>query len=158
MNSRFEKYKKALSVGNPEDVEKASQELHNTFASLTQEEQKFANIFLRDIETGDVLIESGKSLRDYINEYMTRAKDDQIHRFADVFGLDEEMLRRMMAEKIDETNINEFGRFDALKATADLEKAKEFFGSSVPLPLVNIRLNKMLREFIISGGYEINMP
>lgn len=99
MNSRFEKYKKALSVGNPEDVEKASQELHNTFASLTQEEQKFANIFLRDIETGDVLIESGKSLRDYINEYMTRAKDDQIHRFADVFGLDEEMLRRMMAEK-----------------------------------------------------------
>lgn len=158
MNSRFEKYKKALSVGNPEDVEKASQELHNTFASLTQEEQKFANIFLRDIETGDVLIESGKSLRDYINEYMTRAKDDQIHRFADVFGLDEEMLRRMMAEKIDDTNINEFGRFDALKATADLEKAKNYFGSSVPLPLVNIRLNKMLREFIISGGYEINMP
>lgn len=56
------------------------------------------------------------------------------------------------------TNINEFGRFDALKATADLEKAKKYFGSSVPLPLVNIRLNKMLREFIISGGYEINMP
>ena len=79
MNSRFEKYRKALSVGDPADVEKASQELHNTFASLTQEEQKFANIFLRDIETGDVIIEPGKSLRDYINEYMTRAKDDQIH-------------------------------------------------------------------------------
>lgn len=158
MNSRFEKYKKALSVGNPEDVEKASQELHNTFASLTQEEQKFANIFLRDIETGDVLVESGKTLRDYINEYMMRAKDDQIHRFADAFGLDEDMLRKMMSLKVDEANINEFGRLDKLKATADLDKAKAFFGGDLSLPMVNIRLNKMLREFIISGGYEVNKP
>ena len=158
MNSRFEKYKKALSVGNPEDVEKASQELHNTFASLTQEEQKFANIFLRDIETGDVLVESGKTLRDYINEYMMRAKDDQIHRFADAFGLDEDMLRKMMSVKVDEANINEFGRLDKLKATADLDKAKAFFGGDLSLPMVNIRLNKMLREFIISGGYEVNKP
>ena len=158
MNSRFEKYKKALSVGNPEDVEKASQELHNTFASLTQEEQKFANIFLRDIETGDVLVESGKTLRDYINEYMMRAKDDQIHRFADAFGLDEDVLRKMMSVKVDEANINEFGRLDKLKATADLDKAKAFFGGDLSLPMVNIRLNKMLREFIISGGYEVNKP
>lgn len=158
MNSRFEKYKKALSVGNPEDVEKASQELHNTFASLTQEEQKYANIFLRDIETGDVLVESGKTLRDYINEYMMRAKDDQIHRFADAFGLDEDMLRKMMSVKVDEANINEFGRLDKLKATADLDKAKAFFGGDLPLPMVNIRLNKMLREFILSGGYEVNKP
>lgn len=158
MNSRFEKYRKALSVGDPEDVEKASQELHNTFASLTQEEQKFANIFLRDIETGDVIIEPDKSLRDYINEYMTRAKDDQIHRFADTFGLDEDMLRKMMAVKVDETNINEFGRLDNLVKTADIEKAKAFFGDSLALPLVRIRLNKTLREFILSGGHEISKP
>ena len=158
MNSRFEKYRKALSVGDPADVEKASQELHNTFASLTQEEQKFANIFLRDIETGDVIIEPGKSLRDYINEYMTRAKDDQIHRFADTFGLDEDMLRKMMAVKVDETNINEFGRLDNLVKTADIEKAKAFFGDSLALPLVRIRLNKTLREFILSGGHEISKP
>lgn len=158
MNSRFEKYRKALSVGDPADVEKASQELHNTFASLTQEEQKFANIFLRDIETGDVIIEPGKSLRDYINEYMTRAKDDQIHRFADTFGLDEDMLRNMMAVKVDETNINEFGRLDNLVKTADIEKAKAFFGDSLALPLVRIRLNKTLREFILSGGHEISKP
>ena len=143
---------------DPADVEKASQELHNTFASLTQEEQKFANIFLRDIETGDVIIEPGKSLRDYINEYMTRAKDDQIHRFADTFGLDEDMLRNMMAVKVDETNINEFGRLDNLVKTADIEKAKAFFGDSLALPIVRIRLNKTLREFILSGGHEISKP
>lgn len=156
MNSRFKKYIRDLSVGKPEDVEKARQELHNTFATLTQEEQKFADIFLRDIETGDVLVESDKTLRDYINEYMSRAKNDQIHRFADTFGLDEKMLRNMMSVKVDETNINEFGRFDRLRATADLEKARAFFGEDLPIPCVNIRLNAKLREFIISGGCEIS--
>lgn len=158
MNSRFDKYRKALSVGDPADVEKASQELHNTFASLTQEEQKFANIFLRDIETGDVVVEPGKSLRDYINEYMTRAKDDQIHRFAETFGLDEDMLRKMMSVKVDETNINEFGRFDNLIKTANIEKAKAYFGESLPLYRVKIKLNQVLREFILNGGYEISKP
>lgn len=158
MNSRFEKYRKALSVGDPADVEKASQELHNTFASLTQEEQKFANIFLRDIEAGDVVVEPGKSLRDYINEYMTRAKDDQIHRFAETFGFDEDMLRQMMLAKIDESNINEYGRFDNLIKTADIAKAKAYFGDNLPKPFVRIRLNTILREFILSGGHEISTP
>lgn len=90
--------------------------------------------------------------------YMTRAKDDQIHRFADTFGLDEDMLRKMMAVKVDETNINEFGRLDNLVKTADIEKAKAFFGDSLALPLVRIRLNKTLREFILSGGHEISKP
>ena len=64
--------------------------------TLTQEEQKYANIFLHDIERGDVIAEDGKKLRDYITEYQFRAKDDQIHRFATIFGLDEDKLRNMM--------------------------------------------------------------
>ena len=46
MNSRFEKYKKALSSGDPADADSAKEELHKTFATLSQEEQKYANIFL----------------------------------------------------------------------------------------------------------------
>ena len=72
MNSRFEKYKKALTSGNAEDIEAAKEELHKTFATLTQEEQKYANIFLHDIQTGDVKAERGKTLRDYINEDLPR--------------------------------------------------------------------------------------
>ena len=64
--------------------------------ALTREEQKYANIFLHDIERGDVIAEDGKTLRDYITEYQFRAKDDQIHRFATIFGLDEDKLRNMM--------------------------------------------------------------
>jgi type I restriction enzyme R subunit len=107
MNSRFEKYKKALTSGNAEDIEAAKEELHKTFATLTQEEQKYANIFLHDIQTGDVEAESGKTL-DYISEYMQKAKNDQIHRIAVVLGLDEDMLRNMMALKVDDATIDEF--------------------------------------------------
>lgn len=162
MNSRFEKYRKALTSGNPADVENANKELHKTFATLTQEEQKFANIILHDIDTGDIVIEPGKTLRFYINEYMERAKNDQIHKLAVALGLNEAMLRKMMSVKMDETNINEFGRLDALKETVIYEKAKEFFeattGSRLPKPMIMIKVDKLLRKFIINGGYDINNP
>ena len=77
MNSRFAKYLRALQA--KEEVEQVKSDLHKTFALLTQEEQKYAGIFLRDIERGDVIVEDGKTLRDYITEYQTRAKADQIH-------------------------------------------------------------------------------
>ena len=162
MNSRFEKYKKALFSENPAEAENAKAELHKTFASLTQEEQKYANIFLHDIESGDAAIEEGKTLRDYINEYVEKAKNDQIHRIASLLGLDEEMLRSMMALKIDESNINEYGRLDNLKATVDKARAKAYFeaieNTKVAPPKVNIKVDKLLRDFIVSGGYEIPLP
>lgn len=162
MDSRFEKYKKALTSGSSADAEKAKAELHKTFATLTQEEQKYANIFLHDIQSGDAAIEEGKSLRDYINEYMKRAKDDQIHRFAQLFGLNELALRHMMGLKLTDSNINEFGRFDELIKTVDKTKAKLFFekkeGVILIQPKVNVRTDKMLRDFILLGGFEVDLP
>lgn len=162
MNSRFEKYKKALSSGNPDETENAKAELHKTFASLTQEEQKYANIFLHDIESGDATIEEGKPLRDYINEYVKKAKNDQVHLIACSLGLDEATLRSMMVLKVDESNINEYGKLDNLKATVDKAKAKAYFEAvenmRIAPPRVNIKVDKLLRDFIISGGYEIPLP
>lgn len=109
MNSRFTKYIKALKSGQSKE---ALAELHKTFATLTQEEQKYANIFLHDIQRGDVKIDQEKTLRDYITEYQARAKKDQIHRMADLIGIDEEKLRRMMELTITTATINEFGRYD----------------------------------------------
>lgn len=164
MNSRFEKYMKLLHKkgASAEMIKQAEDELHKTFATLSQEEQKFANIFLHDIQRGDVVPEEGKTLRDYITEYMSKAKDDQIHRVAVVLGLDEEKLRGMMALKVTDANINEFGRFDALKATADKKKAKEYFelieGAKIIPPKVPMKIDKLLRDFILSGGFDIEMP
>ena len=162
MNSRFEKYKKALTAGDAAAAEAAREELHKTFATLTQEEQKYANIFLHDIQTGDVKAEGGKTLRDYINEYMQNAKNDQIHRLASVLGLDEGMLRKLMGLKVDESTINEYNRLTDLKATVDRAKAKAYFeateGIKLPLPLVNTRIDKLLRKFILQGGFDIDLP
>ena len=164
MNSRFEKYLKLIKQeGIPgELIEQARAELHKTFAGLTQEEQKYANIFLHDTERGDVIPEPGKTLRDYITEYLYTAKDDQIHHFANAFGMDEEKLRDMMSLELTEANINEFGRFDELRKSVDKEKAKKFLEAYehtklIP-PKVNMKTDQLLRKFILSGGFEVNMP
>ena len=124
MNSRFKKYFKALQDGTKTVA--VLDELHRSFATLTQEEQKYANIFLHDVQNGDMVVDESKTLRDYITEYMTRAKNDQIHRFAVAIGVDEAMLRAFMQRRVTEASINEFGRFDKLKATVNLETAKAF--------------------------------
>lgn len=161
MNSRFEKYLKKLNEG-AEDLQAAEDELHSTFATLTQEEQRYAELFLHDIQQGNVQAQPGKTLRDYITEYMENAKNDQIHRLAILLGLDESMLRNMMALHITEDNINEYGRFDALKGTMDISKAKAYFeskeGHTIIPPMVHPKADKLLRSFILNGGYDIDLP
>lgn len=164
MNSRFNKYIKLLSIegATKETIEQAENELHKTFAMLSQEEQKYANIFLHDIQRGDVNIAEGKTLRDYINEYLSKAKNDQIHRLTLAIGVDEEKLRNIMSLRLNETNINEFGRYEELKKTIDKVKAMEYFekteGIKLIPPKVNIKVDNLLRKFILSGGFDIKAP
>lgn len=160
MNSRFRKYLKELNKGSsPEVVEKALSELHQSFASLSQEDQKYANIFLHDVQSGEVDVQEDKTLRDYINEYKYNAKNDQTHKFAETFGLDEDKLRSMMELNLNELNINEFGRLDDLKKSVDKQKARAYFesveGTKVLPHKVNIRMDSLLRKFILSGGFEL---
>ena len=165
MNSRFDKYLKLLHTddASSEDIKRAEEELHKTFATLSQEDQKYANIFLHDIQSGDIAIVPGKTFREYIIEYGSKAKDDQIHRLVVyALGLNEIMLRNMMAANINEDNINEFGRFDELRSTVDVNKAKDYFeavtGQKLPTPKINIKIDKLLRDFILKGGFDIEMP
>ena len=157
MNSRFKKYIKALQDGA--ETAAVLDELHKSFATLTQEEQKYANIFLHDVQNGDVVVDEGRTLRDYITEYMTSAKNDQIHRFATAIGVDETMLRSFMQSKITDANINEFGKFDTLKASVDQEKAKAFLEMMEGKPIkrfqINMKIDQMLRRFILEGGFDI---
>ena len=162
MNSRFVKFIKVLDGGDTTEINKAVEELHKTFAALSQEEQKYANIFLHDIQRGDVNLTEGKTIRDYISEYLSKAKDDQIHKISVVLGLDEKKLRDIMSLHLNSSNLNEFGRYDDLKKTVDKAKAKEYFekieGAKIIPPKVNIKVDNLLREFILNGGHEIKMP
>ena len=160
MNTRFEKYLKSLEVGAQEEVDKALAELHKTFSSLSQEDQKYALLFLHDIQTGSVKIQSGKTLLDYITEYHARAKDDQIHRFALAVGVNEELLRDYMKTHVSGTEIsNEFGRFDKLLESVDMSIAQSFVekteGRKLPAFKVRMRINEILRKFILADGFDI---
>jgi len=164
MNSRFKKYLKIL---HQDDVDKDKlketlDELHKSFATLTQEEQKYANIFIHDVQRGDALIEDGKTFRDYITEYQYRGKNEQIQRVIKYIGVDEEDLRYLMNSGVKESSINEYGRFDELKASVDRKKSKEYFekleGEKMSPFKISMRVHKLLQEFIIKGGFDIEVP
>lgn len=161
MNSRFDKYLKQLKDKNidSQELQNTLDELHKTFASLTQEEQKFANIFIHDVQSGIAQLESGKRFREYITEYQFNAKNDQIKKIANILGLDETKFRNMIDIGINKTNINDYGRFDELKSTVDKVKAKVYFekmeGITIPPFKVNIRIHNILEKFIIDGGFEL---
>lgn len=161
MNSRFVKYIKLINQTSVSEelVTQALDELHKTFAMLSQDEQKYANIFLHDIQRGDAVIEEGMTLRDCITEYQYKAKNDQIHEFSIAFGLDEDKLRNIINLTLTEVNINEFGRFDELIRSVDKEQAKAYFerveGVKLNSPKVNMKMDKLLRDFILYGGIDI---
>jgi len=161
MNSRFDKFLKILSQEaiDSEKVQQTLNELHNSFASLTQEEQKYANIFLHDVQSGNVKMEADKTFRDYVTEYQFKAKNAEIYQISQILGLDEVKLKNMMNLGITKNNINEFGRFDELKSTVDKNKAKKYFekleNTKLPLNKVNMKIHYLLTEFILKGGFEI---
>lgn len=162
MNSKFEKYVRVLSMGDIDqaELEKTLTELHKSFASLTQIEQKYANIFLRDVERGQVELDSDKKIRDYITEYQLSAENDQMHKISAKLGVDETKLRKIMSLKITDNNINEFGRFDELVNSCNKELAKLFFEEKIGKELSNFYLNleirDLLREYILLGGFDID--
>lgn len=161
INSRFEKYLKLKGRDgeSQEIVDSALQEVYKSFAMLSEEEQKYANIFIKDVQMGNVEPEEGKTMKDYIAEYMRQAKDDQIFRFSEQFGLDDSLLREMMSLHLNEENINEFGRFDKLKASANMDKVKEYFetstGEKLSIFKARSKFDNLLRHFIISNGFDL---
>lgn len=157
LNSRFEKYLKVLRRGEASEEERLSVlgELHQSFASLSQEEQRFAVIFLHDVENGTVDLEKGKTFKDYIIEYQARAQNDSIYQTAESFGLDESMLREIMNAHVTQDNLNEYNRFENLLKTANNEKTTVFFESQKGKSLRPFEVSRMLddymRRYILEG-------
>lgn len=160
MNSRFTKYLKILNTGSQDEIDKVKNELHASFANLSIEEQKYANLFLNDIESGDVILDDKKSFRDYINEYMIKANNDTIRKVALAIGIDEQKLREFKTLKVTETDIDKYGRFTKLKDTADIDIAKNFFESKTGAELkkreVIILIDEFLRNYIIRNIIDLD--
>jgi type I restriction enzyme, R subunit len=159
MNSRFEKYLKVLQSGDEPAKETTLADLHRSFSSLSQEEQKFAGIFLHDIQRGDVQIDPARTFRDYLTDYKAKAKKQEVEAIVKRLGIDAGKSLALMNLNITETNLNEYGRFDDLKATVDQPKAKAYFegleGKALPLFRVNIKAANLLKKFILADGFEL---
>ena len=159
MNSNFEKWLKCLEQDD-EGLAAAREELHRSFASLSQDDQRFAELFLHDVERGDATLKEGMTLRDYITSYAHKAKNAQVERVVEALGINGELLTAMTALDLTEANINEFGRFDNLKDSVDKSRAKAFFeqkeGKSLPLFKVNTHAAALLKRFILEGGFDID--
>jgi len=155
MNSRFNKYLKILARGDKEEIEQRLNELHKSFASLSQEEQKYANILLHDIQSGDITIDESKTFKEYIAQYQADAENSQISKLVETLGVDAEKLKALLRTNVTEINLNEYGRFDELKESVDRVKAKEYFekleGKSMAPFKVNMRVHKLLKGFLIDG-------
>ena len=157
MNENFAKWLKKIDEG--EEAKAVLELLHSSFASLTQEQQAAAELVIHAAQRGELEVVPGKTLMDYINDFQKRGKDSQVNALVSAIGVDEAKLRDLMARHVTEDNINEYGRFDALKDTADLGKARDYFagkeGKPIPPFKVNMKLDKLLREFVIQGGFDI---
>lgn len=161
INSKFTKFLKALKYDDYSDVEleKALNSLHKSFASLSQEQQKYANMIIHDIESGDLIIEENKSFMDYITQYATNAENAQIRKLAQAFDLDENKLRNMMTLPVSAKNLNEYGRFDDLLNSVNYENARksleEIYGKTIEVWEAHIEVQKILRDFILQGGFDL---
>ena len=157
MNSKFKKYLKALYTNKAEET---LNDLFKTFATLSQEEQKYAYQFISDIQSGNIIVDNNKSFKDYILEYQINAKNDQIHKCAEVFGLNEKLLREFMKLGVTQSDINAYGKFSKLKDSADKTKTKLYFekveGNALPPFKALMKLDDFLRKFILEGGFDIN--
>ena len=143
MNARFEKWLK--TIGGTEEAA-ALEELHHSFATLSKEDQKFAELFLHDVQSGDIKLDSDLALSDYITTYKQKDANDKVLKIIKDLGLDGDLLRAMLARKYTSENLD-LGRLNDLKETVDREKAKVYFNEK-RIIFLNIRIDEFLRELI----------
>lgn len=73
-------------------------------------------------------------------------------------GCSEDKLRDFLDRKVTEDNYKEFGRFDELLNSVDMQKAERFFHANELQNYKQYRLkmyiNNYLKEFVLSGGID----
>ena len=143
MNARFEKWLK--TIGGIEEAA-ALEELHHSFATLSKEDQKFAELFLHDVQSGDIKLDPNLALSDYITTYKQKDANDKVLKVIKGLGLDGDLLRALLARKYTRENLD-LGRLNDLKETVDREKAKVYFNEE-RIFYLNIRIDEFLRELI----------
>lgn len=161
LESKFTEFIKDLTNGAPRnEIESILSELRSQFAILSIEDQKTAEIILEDILSGNLKYESGKSFKDYIDDYNRSILKENIEKLCNAFGFDKIKLIKIMSYHLKETELNRYGRFDHLVETMDLNKAKasleKMDGIVIPIFKVTQKAKSILKKFILEGGFDID--
>lgn len=159
INHNFSRLMLSLEKDDADEQIRIKNDLHRSFANLSRKKQDYANMVINDLENGTLIVEEGKEFTDYINEYQERSENRHVTKIGDAFGIDEEQLRLMMHLNITKRNINEFGRFDKLKETADKNVAKDYLEKTLNKKLkmyeVNRTISNTIQDFIHEDGFEL---
>lgn len=161
MNSRFEKYLKLKLYGqSKQDIDEALQSLYKSFAMLSEEEQKYAEIFIKDVQLGNIIPENGKTFRDYITEYMKMAKDRQINRFAQTFGIDNIKLAELMKSSFSVVDDFSEQKLKSLISSVDIDKVIEYYQvkqrEKISSFKAKIKIDALIRQFVMNGGFDLD--
>lgn len=160
MNSRFDKFFRLLQQGNVDKkaLDQVLKDLHKSYSMLPREQQKYANLFISDVQSGEITVDPTMTFRDYIAMYMRKAEDARIARIVRRLGCYEKLLRTLLDRKVTEANYKEFGYFDELVASVDKGKAKKFFTvierDNYKDYRLNMYISTYLKKFVISGGVD----
>lgn len=157
MNEKFDIFVKLIQGEYDQaTLDKILKELHKSFSMLSPEEQKYANIFIHDVQAGNIIPEDGKTFRDYISDMMKEAENDRIKRVVRRLGCYEKLLREMLSKRVTKENIEDQGKFDTLKGSVDKQKATNFFitveRDAFRQNRLAIYVDRYLRYFLLSGG------
>ena len=157
INSKFVRFIKKLYTDGPgsEPTKEALRELHKTFASLPQKDQRTAILILHDIQCGDLRPEAGKTIQDYINEYQLKELHKQAVLFAEATGVNISMLEALILANPTEENLDDFSRFSELRLTLDTAKTRTFIAKvegEEPKPRMVISKGaKHLKAFVLDA-------
>lgn len=134
-----------------EREEELLKELEKNLSTLSEDDQNLAREIIRDIETGRLEVEEGKTFRDYIASYGESRKNREIRDAAEALGVDEEKLRDLVMNK--PKDYKEGGRAVALENSIDDERARIYYQRVNHREDTNLQVRlyakKVLKEFIM---------
>lgn len=161
LESKYVEFIKDLSNGAPkEKIDEILNELKKQFAVLSIDDQRTADRILEDILAGDLKgFDPTKSFKDYIDLYNHNILLENIIKLCNGFGFNRDLVTKIMSYHLKEENLNRYGRFDHIMDTIDYDRAKskleEMEGVSVPPFKVHQKASKILKSFILNGGFSI---
>lgn len=153
MNAKFDKFLAAWYSGDQKLIEQIEQELHITFATFSQQDQKIADIILFEIKNGKFTSDKTKTIKDYIIDYKNKIADNKKEQIVNCFGLNRVCLNDLLSKDLKEQNINEYNTLDTLYKSGNLAMAENFFYEKTKEKWskkeVNIQMKKIIRNFVL---------